>query len=40
MEFLNRLHDLVFADLEKMMGHKFHNRYLWVGRNFEKTKPV
>ena len=33
MEFLNRLHDLVFADLEKMMGHKFHNRYLWVGLN-------
>ena len=30
MEFLNRLQDLVFADLEKMMGHKFHNRYLWV----------
>ena len=30
MKFLNRLRELVFADLEKMMGHKFHNRCLWV----------
>ena len=30
MGFLKRLEVLVFADLEKMMGHKFHNRYLWL----------
>ena len=36
MEFLNRLQDLVFADLEKMMGHKFHNSFLWVSTSFLK----
>ena len=30
MAFLTRLHDLVFADLAKMMGHKFHTPNLWV----------
>ena len=32
MAFLTRLHDLVFADLAKMMGHKFHTPNLWVGK--------